>query len=317
MILFTLLGHYLEDLEVLTKSFHLVLNNYYETILPEVLIQKTISSLFSNLDPYSYYLNKQDLQKLKNTTSQDDFTFGFSVNNEYRIIEIDLNGPALGKLQEKDSIISIDNKPPSFDYIQHSLLYNKEITLKILRNKEYFEYKIKKKLIKESLQVSLEKDLLILKIKFFKKNISNEVEAILKKHVYKKITIDLRNNPGGILDEAVNLASLFINEGKALELEGRSQNLLEIHYLKKYCTKFLDIPLEVLVNGSTASAAEIFAALMQDYGRGHVIGSQTFGKGSVQALFSLGQDAIKLTIALYNTLKQKIHLKGVTPDRVI
>lgn len=317
MILFTLLGHYLEDLEGLTKSFHLILNNYYETIPPETLVQKTIVSLFHSLDPYSYYLNKQDLQKLRNTTSEDDFTFGFSLDNQYRIISIDLDGPSLKKLQEKDLVISIDGKPPSFDYIQHSLLYSKEITLKILRGKEFFEYKIKKKLIKNSLQVSIKEDLLILKIKFFKKNISNEVEAILGKNVYKKIRIDLQNNPGGILDEAVNLASLFINEGKALELEGRNKSILEIHFLKKYCKKFLDIPLEVLVNGSTASAAEIFAALIQDYGRGLVIGSQTFGKGSVQALFTLGQDAIKLTIALYKTLKQQVHLKGVTPDQKI
>jgi carboxyl-terminal processing protease len=317
VIFFFLSSHYLEDLEVLTKSFHLILNNYYKPISSEELVKKTVISLFQNLDPYSYYLNKKDLQQLKNKTSEDDFSFGFSLNNQYKIIEIDLNGPAVNKLQEKDLIISLDGKTPSFDYIQHVLKYNNEIVLKVLRNKEYFDIKIKKKLIKDSLRVSLVDNVLVLKIKFFKKNIANEISKALKNTAYTKIQIDLYNNPGGILEEAISLASLFIQEGKAIELTGRDNSILEIHYLKKYCEKFLETPLEVLVNGSTASAAEIFAALIQDYGRGKVIGTQTFGKGSVQALFSLGQDAIKLTIALYRTLKQDIHLKGVTPDQII
>ena len=126
------------------------------------------------------------------------------------------------------------------------------------------------------------------------------------------VILDLRSNPGGLLDQAVTVADLFVNEGVLVSTRGRKNEIEKA----TVSSKETDFPMVVLINGESASASEIVAGALQDHGRALVVGQQSFGKGSVQTVFELpGQRAIKLTIARYYTPKGRtIQNEGITPD---
>lgn len=152
---------------------------------------------------------------------------------------------------------------------------------------------------------------------------SESAAADLKKAIQKLqqggalhgLVFDLRMNPGGLLDQAVDVTSLFIDEGAVVSTIGRNKDQKEIRYARKG-DAFKDFPVAILVNSSTASAAEIVAGALQDHHRAIVMGQPTFGKGSVQTVIELGQDiGLKLTIARYFTPSgRSIQDKGVQPD---
>ncbi|MCK6593667.1 MAG: S41 family peptidase, partial [Bacteriovoracaceae bacterium] len=135
----------------------------------------------------------------------------------------------------------------------------------------------------------------------------------------KGIVIDLRSNPGGLLDEAVEVSSIFLKEGVVVSTEGRDPKQKEVRYVKKTGYKELNLPVVVLINGSTASASEIVAGALQDHKRALVMGSQSFGKGSVQSVAKIDDEkGVKLTIAQYMTpSNKKIQAIGIKPDIAI
>jgi carboxyl-terminal processing protease len=130
------------------------------------------------------------------------------------------------------------------------------------------------------------------------------------------IILDLRSNPGGLLDQAVDVSSIFLKEGIVVSTEARDPQNKDIRYVKKSGLKDLTTPMVVLINGASASASEIVAAALQDYKRAVIMGSQSFGKGSVQTIAQLDKSTgVKLTIAQYMTPKnRKIQAVGVSPD---
>jgi carboxyl-terminal processing protease len=132
----------------------------------------------------------------------------------------------------------------------------------------------------------------------------------------KGIVLDLRSNPGGLLDEAVDVSSIFLKEGIVVSTEGRDPKNKEIRYVKKSGHKELEIPVIVLINGSTASASEIVSGALQDSKRAIIMGTQSFGKGSVQSVAKIDdQIGLKLTIAQYMTPSgRKIQAVGIKPD---
>lgn len=152
------------------------------------------------------------------------------------------------------------------------------------------------------------------------------IEAIKKmrsqikdKSGLKGIVLDLRSNPGALLDEAVDVSSIFLKDGIVVSTEGRDPKNKEIRYVKKTGHKELDVPLVVLVNGSSASASEIVSGALQDSKRAIIMGTQSFGKGSVQSVAKIDdQIGVKLTIAQYMTPSgRKIQAVGIKPDVVI
>jgi carboxyl-terminal processing protease len=132
----------------------------------------------------------------------------------------------------------------------------------------------------------------------------------------KGIILDLRSNPGGLLDEAVEVSSIFLKDGIVVSTEGRDPKNKEIRYVKKTGYKELDVPLTVLINGSTASASEIVSGALQDGKRAIIMGTQSFGKGSVQSVAKIDESiGVKLTIAQYMTpAGRKIQAVGIKPD---
>ena len=146
-------------------------------------------------------------------------------------------------------------------------------------------------------------------------DIKKAIEAMSKKAKLRGLVLDLRTNPGGLLDQAVEVASLFIDEGVIVSTIGRNRDQKDVKYARKGMA-YKDFPLAVLVNSSSASAAEIVAGALQDHHRAIILGQPTFGKGSVQTVIPLPPDmGLKLTIARYYTPSgRSIQEKGVQPD---
>jgi carboxyl-terminal processing protease len=146
------------------------------------------------------------------------------------------------------------------------------------------------------------------------KNLKSKIKGNLE-----GIVLDLRSNPGGLLDQAVDVSSIFLKEGIVVSTEARDPQNKDIRYVKKSGFKDLVTPMVVLINGASASASEIVAGALQDYKRAVIMGSQSFGKGSVQTVAQLDQHTgVKLTIAQYMTPKnRKIQAIGILPDVVL
>ncbi len=157
---------------------------------------------------------------------------------------------------------------------------------------------------------------LAIRITSFSTNTKKEMLKILKEEKFEKLLIDLRNNPGGLLSEAIEVVDLFVSKGVIVVTKSRNPND-EINLAKKDNTLYPKVPLYVLVDGSSASASEIVASALKDLKRAKVLGKKTYGKGSVQSVIPLPRDqgGIKLTIARYFTASGKmIDKNGVEPD---
>jgi carboxyl-terminal processing protease len=149
-------------------------------------------------------------------------------------------------------------------------------------------------------------------------DIKKAIDKLQRKKKLRGLVFDLRNNPGGLLDQAVEVSSLFVDEGVVVSTIGRNPDQKEVKYARKGVA-YKDFPVAILVNSSTASAAEIVSGALQDHHRAIIMGQPTFGKGSVQTVVDLGQElGLKLTIARYYTPSGKsIQEKGVLPDIVL
>jgi carboxyl-terminal processing protease len=198
-----------------------------------------------------------------------------------------------------------------------------KITLTIVRNGK----KIKVNLIRAIIKIKSVKEYAIkgypeieyIRISSFDKNVVTSLKMILNKMRNKKgIIIDLRNNPGGLLNQALGTLDLFIDSGKLLSEKGRDKRNDKTWYAHSAGT-YKDIPIVILVNGGSASASEIVSGGMQDRKRAVIIGEKTFGKGSVQAIIPINkEEALRLTIAKYYLPSGRtIQAVGVTPDIIV
>ena len=164
---------------------------------------------------------------------------------------------------------------------------------------------------------SLDDGVLYARISSFQENTGEELEELLTKNAknLKGMVLDLRDNPGGLLDQAVAVSDLFLESGIIVSTVGRDRNKVEREFARKRGT-FSNFPMVVLINGGSASASEIVAGALQDHERALIVGTTSFGKGSVQTLLSLPDGSgLKLTVARYYTPKDRsIQAKGITPD---
>jgi carboxyl-terminal processing protease len=324
-----------EQLELFNKVLHLVENQYYRSVSSEKLIEGAIKGMLETLDPHSSFLNKEFFEKMQNDTQGEFGGLGLEVTAKdgviYIITPIEDTPAFKAGIQPRDKLVEINHEPILGMTLEQTVEKMKgkigePIHLGVMR--EGYEgikhFNLVRELIKVKpvkFELISDKFAYIRLIQFQKRSTENVVEALneLKKKAPKNlegIILDLRSNPGGLLDQAVDISSIFLNEGIVVSTEARDPQNKDIRYVKKSGYKDLKTPLIVLINGASASASEIVAGALQDYKRAIIMGSQSFGKGSVQTVAQIDESVgVKLTIAQYMTPKnRKIQAIGIKPD---
>jgi len=323
-----------EKLELIAKVLHFVQNNYVEEVESKDLIYGAIKGMMSKLDPHSSFLTPELFKDMKEETSGKFGGIGIEITvnkrGELTVVSPIEDTPAYKVgLKSLDYITHIEDKPtkdmPLVEAVK--LMRGKPgtvVRIKVLREgaNRLREFKITRAIIKvrSVKHWDLDPGYGYIKINTFQEATASEtakaVRGMLKKKEgLKGLVLDLRNNPGGLLNQAEQIADLFLEEGVIVSTVSRNERNKEIRYAHKSGT-FSDFPMVVLVNGASASASEIVAGALQDHSRGLVLGTQTFGKGSVQTVIELdGETGLKLTVAKYYTPSGvSIQGNGIKPD---
>jgi carboxyl-terminal processing protease len=324
-----------EQLELFNKVLFLVENQYYRPVDTKKLIEGALKGMMEALDPHSSFLNKELYEKMQAETSGEFGGLGIEVtlkDNHIMVVAPIEDTPAFkAGIKSKDRIIEIDRESVMGLSLDEAIKKmkggpNTKVELGIVRKGEesVLYVPIVRKIIKVKPVKSflLEDNIIYLRLVQFQKNAHEELsKAIIKTKSEMKgkpsgIILDLRSNPGGLLDEAIEVSSLFLKEGIVVSTEGREGGKKEIFSVVNKGPKELELPIVVLINGSSASASEIVAGALQDHKRAIILGSQSFGKGSVQTVAKVDEDnGVKLTIAQYMTPSgRKIQNVGIKVD---
>jgi carboxyl-terminal processing protease len=310
--------------------------DYVEKPDDGMLIDSAINGMLAALDPHSAYLNPKHFRDMQIQTRGEFGGLGIEVTMENGVVKvvspIDDTPAAKAGVQANDLITHLDGDQIVGLTLEQAVEkmrgpVNTPITLTILRKgmDDPIELKIVRDVIRiNAVKSRLENDIVYVKISTFNEqthvNLVKQVEA-LKKQLAKPargFIIDLRNNPGGLLDQAISVSDDFLDKGAIVLTKGR--NLEETQRANARAGDITDGKrILVLINGGSASASEIVAGALQDHKRALVIGTRSFGKGSVQTIIPLGQNgAIRLTTARYYTPSgRSIQAKGIDPDVII
>jgi carboxyl-terminal processing protease len=325
-----------EKLELFNKVIYLIENQYYRQVDEGKLIQGAIKGMMNTLDPHSAYLDPDLYQRIQEDTKGEFAGLGIEVTQKDGIIVIttpieDTPADKAG-LMPGDKIVEIEGENAIGLPLEEATQKMKgkagtKVTIGIARDgvDGVKQYTLTRKVIKVSAVKSklLKSHYAYIRLTQFQEKGSKQiVKAIknLRKSARNKnlkgIVLDLRYNPGGLLQEAVNVSSIFLKDGIVVSTEYRDPKHKEIHYVKKIGHKELDIPVVVLINGASASASEIVAGALQDSSRAIIMGTPSFGKGSVQSVINIDKDkGVKLTVAQYMTPSgKKIQAIGIKPD---
>ncbi len=320
----------LEALAKFTKVISIVEQYNVDDITIEELMDKALQGMMSNLDAHSNFLTQKDYKKLKVQTDGEFGGLGITVGIRDGALTViaPIEGTPADKagLKAGDIILKINKKSTLSMTIDEavSIMRGKvgdPIDITIVRKDEAKPLLIN--IVRGIITIesvytkTIGKDILYVRVTSFDKKVVEDVtKAINKKRaMIKGIVLDLRNNPGGLLDQAVGLVDIFVDEGQIVSQKGRKESDDQIYEAKKSNT-ITNVPLIVLVNGGSASASEIVSGSLQDHKRAVILGENTFGKGSVQVVLPITQkEAIKLTIARYYLPSGRtIQAVGVKPD---
>ncbi|MGN8470329.1 S41 family peptidase [Helicobacter pylori] len=306
---------------------------YVDKISISEIMTKAIEGLLSNLDAHSAYLNEKKFKEFQAQTEGEFGGLGITVGMRDGVLTViaPLEGTPAYKAGVKagDNILKINNESTLSMSIDDAinLMRGKPktpIQITIVRKNEPkpLVFNIVRDIIKiPSVYVKKIKDTpyLYVRVSSFDKNVTKSVLDGLKANPKTKgIVLDLRGNPGGLLNQAVGLSNLFVKEGILVSQKGKNKEE-NLEYKANGRAPYTNLPIAVLVNGGSASASEIVAGALQDHKRAIIIGEKTFGKGSVQVLLPVNKDeAIKITTARYYLPSGRtIQAKGITPDIVI
>lgn len=307
---------------------------YVEKVDETVLLKAAIHGMLSELDPHSSYLAPDDFDDLQVSTQGEFGGLGIEITMDEDAVVIvtpyDDTPASEAGLNAGDTILAIDEesvKGLSLDEVAKRLRGEQGSSVKLsvlpLDAKSPRTLTLTRDIIKvQSVRhKELRPSIGYVRISQFQaktaRDTKSALEALQKDAPLKGLILDLRNNPGGVLSGAVQVADLFLENGLIVYTQGRHEERL--NYNASPGGLFLDTPMVVLVNGGSASASEIVAGALQDHGRAVLVGQRTFGKGSVQSVLPLtGDSALKLTTARYYTPKgRSIQADGIHPDIVV
>jgi carboxyl-terminal processing protease len=327
----------LQDLRNFTEIFDRIRSSYVESVDDKTLLQYAIDGMLSNLDPHSDYLLPEDFSELQEHTTGKFGGLGIEVGIEEGLIKvvspIDDTPAQKAGIKAGDLIISLDGEPvremsltDAIDKMRGEPGTDIDLSIRRQGEKELLEFTLTRAEIKVASVRSenLGDGIGYLRITQFQDKSGSELVKEIKKlqqeaqdnlQAVNGLVLDLRNNPGGVLDAAVEVCDAFLNSGLIVYTEGRISES-DFRYSATEQTIAADIPLIVLINGGSASASEIVAGALQDHKRAIIVGTQSFGKGSVQSVLPIGGNkAIKLTTARYFTPKgRSIQAQGIQPD---
>lgn len=321
------------DLQNFSKILNLVQQYYVDPVNSKKLIGGAVKGMLKELDPHTNYMPPEVFKDFESETAGEFGGIGIEIsvqNGVLTIISPIEDTPAWkAGIKPGDKVVAIDGQSTKgFTLIEaSSLLKGKNgqpIVLSVIRDNSDKPLDIKiirgQIKIKSVKSVLLDDGYLYVRITSFIETTSKELEKTLSdfKSKNKKIEgllIDLRKNPGGLLDQAIKVSDLFLKEGVIVSTIGRDPKTKEVNYASKKAP-YPDVPLVILVNEYSASASEIVSGALQDNKRAIVVGEKTFGKGSVQSIIKLPDGGgLKLTIARYFTPSgTSIQAEGITPD---
>jgi carboxyl-terminal processing protease len=315
-----------------TQILNVIENEYVDDINTTELIDKALKGLMTNLDSHSTFMDKSSYKDLTVQTKGEFGGLGISVGMKDGVLTVIAplkDTPAYrAGIKAGDIILKIDNQATIGMSIDDSVKIMRgkpktDILLTIIRKNEPkpLEIKITRDIIKiQSVYTKTIGDkILYIHITSFDQKVVDGVKEAIKDNPKKEgIILDFRNNPGGLLDQAIGVVDLFVDKGVIVSQKGKSK-VENVEYKATKKGTNLKIPIVVLVNGGSASASEIVAGALQDFNRSIIVGEKTFGKGSVQIVMPIGKDeALKLTVARYYLPSGRtIQAKGVTPDIII
>ncbi|ERS00573.1 MULTISPECIES: S41 family peptidase [Marinobacter] len=324
----------LEDLRKFTEVFSRIKDAYVEDVSDTQLLESAIKGMLSDLDPHSTYLAPKDYEELEESTSGEFGGLGIEVGMENGFVKvispIDDTPAQKAGVQAGDLIIKLDEKPVKGMSLEEAvnLMRGKPgtvLTLTIMREGESAPIEID--VTRDVIKVTSVKSRMIdngygyVRITQFQAETGRQFLKALSDledehgNDLDGLIIDLRNNPGGVLQAAVETADALLDEGLIVYTEGRIQSS-RLRFSAKPGDVMAGTPIVVLINGGSASASEILAGALQDHERAVVMGTQSFGKGSVQTVIPLDEThAIKMTTARYFTPDgRSIQATGIKPD---
>jgi len=325
-----------KSLKIFNEVLDIVEKNYVEEVKQKKLIDEAVNGMIKSLDPHSAYLTPDQYKELQVDTSGTFGGLGIVISmqkDQLTVVSPIEDTPAFkAGLKAGDRIMKIDGQITKGMSIQDAVKKmrgpeNTKVTLTILRKdmKEPKDYEITRAVIKiKSVKHNVYDDSIgYIRISAFQESTVDELKKALqqvngKAKDLKGIVIDVRNNPGGLLDQAVKASDAFLKSGTIVSTKGRVK-AIESKFVARDDGSEPACPMVVLVNEGTASASEILSGALQDNGRAIVLGMPTFGKGSVQTVIPLEDgSALKLTTAKYYTPKgRSIQAEGIKPDIVV
>ena len=323
-----------EKLDVFGDVFDLIQKNYVEEVENEKVIEYAINGMLQSLDPHSGYMNQDNYVDMKEETEGEFGGLGIEVSMENGYIKvispIDDTPAANAGIRPSDYITHINGESiqgkslqESVDKLRGIVGTSVEITVARVGESEQLIFNIKRAIITvQAVKYRAEGETGYIRLISF----SEQAEKGVKKAIFnlgKEIglnnlngfILDLRNNPGGLLGQSIEVTNHFLNQGEIVSTKGRNKkNIARFDASQGDLTD--GKPIIVLINEGSASASEIVAGALQDHKRAIVLGAQSYGKGSVQTIFPLNdRSAIRLTTALYYTPSgDSIHKVGVSPD---
>lgn len=332
-----------EYLDLFTKVLHFVQANYVEEVDTKKLVEGAIKGMLSTLDPHTVYLPPAEFKEMQVDTSGKFGGLGIEITVQDGFLTVVTpieDTPAFyAGVEPGDKIIIIEDKAKKTKKETKGMTLQEAVNLMRGEKGTKVTITVARKGADKLLPIEIKRDIIKvasvkggliepgygwLRVTAFQANTSrdlrNKIEAIIKenKGPLQGAVLDLRNNPGGLLEEAVNVSGLFLDKVPVVSTIGRNKDKKEVEY-SRGDKPYKDFKLVVLVNEASASASEIVAGALQDHKRGIIIGKQTFGKGSVQTVIDLeNHSGLKLTVARYYTPSgRSIQGTGITPDIIV